>query len=134
MVLGKVFNYSPLGKRVLLISLPTSHITPNAIYEKTKKNNTPSYDMSWNAYVDSILEYGTGHCDKGCIITTEGALCTTSAHPNNLNLSPEESAAIAREMKTLHETGNLPTFGATGIVAAGVKYNFLKKEEQVGLY
>lgn len=69
---------------------------------------------------------GTCHMDKGCIIGADGAPWTTDAHPNAFKLSDEERKTIAAEVAL----GPNNNFGATGIRAGGVKYQFLRCDDK----
>ena len=89
--------------------------------------------MSWDSYIDNMMGHanlnGTCQIDKACIIGTNGAQWTTDAHPNAFRLSDDERKKIASEVAL----GANSNFGATGIRAGGVKYQFLRYEDGVVL-
>ncbi|NKC16477.1 MAG: DNA primase [Gammaproteobacteria bacterium] len=91
----------------------------------------PALAGSWDAYIDNLIAQtqdasGTTHADKACIIGLDGgALWTSVAHPNALKLASGEGAAIAQAFKSKDFT----PFMASGIVAEGVKYQFLREED-----
>ena len=86
--------------------------------------------MSWDGYIDSVLGKSKGNCDKVCIIGLENGVCwTTAAHTSNLTGTPEEFQKIAGLMKS--ET--FTTFQTDGIVLGGIKYRFLRSDEDEGL-
>jgi len=89
--------------------------------------------MSWDSYIDNLLGHTGGHGDKACIIGKDGSQWTTSANPKNINLSAAEAATIASTMKGGEKTGEYSTFQASGIHAEGVKYQFLRGDENLAL-
>jgi len=85
--------------------------------------------MSWNGYIDNLLGHCGGHADLACIIGLDGSMWTTSDHASNLNLTATEAANIGKTMKS----GEFTLFQSSGIVAAGVKYQFLRGDENLAL-
>ena len=87
--------------------------------------------MSWDSYIDNLISQtkdssGTAHADKACIISLDGgAPWTTAAHPNALALQGNEGSNIAKCFKNKDFTA----FMSSGILAAGVKYQFLREED-----
>jgi len=87
--------------------------------------------MSWDSYIDNLLAQtkdasGTTHADRVCIIGLDGgAAWTTAGHPNALKLQGSEGANIAKCFKSK----DFSAFMASGIHAEGVKYQFLRVEE-----
>ncbi|MDJ0798392.1 MAG: profilin [Calothrix sp. MO_167.B12] len=87
--------------------------------------------MSWDSYLDNLIAQtkdasGTTHADKACIIGIDGgAKWTTDGHSNALKIFPEEAVNIARCFKSK----DFSQFMASGIVAEGVKYQFLREED-----
>lgn len=87
--------------------------------------------MSWDSYLDNMCAQskssdGTAHIDKCCIIGLDGgAKWTTDGHGNALSITPEECATIARCFKS----GDFGPFMANGFTANGVKYQFLRVED-----
>lgn len=87
--------------------------------------------MSWDSYLDNLIAQtkdssGNAHCDKACIIGLDGgAGWTTDGHPNAFKMTPQEKANVARVLKS----GDLTPFQASGCMAEGVKYQFLRGEE-----
>lgn len=88
--------------------------------------------MSWDSYIDNLIAQtkdssGTAHADAACIIGIDGgALWTTTSHPNALKILPQESVNIAGCFKLKDFT----KFMAGGILVEGVKYQFLREEDQ----
>jgi len=85
--------------------------------------------MSWDSYIDNLIGQCSGACDQACIIGQDGSLWTTSANAKNLNLTAGEAATIAKAIKD----DNLVTFQTSGIVIAGVKYQYLRNLDNVYL-
>lgn len=87
--------------------------------------------MSWDSYIDNLIGQtkdasGNAHADKACIIGIDGgAPWTTSGHANALKLQGSEGASIAKCFKSK----DFSQFMASGIVAEGVKYQFLREED-----
>ncbi|KAL9965128.1 hypothetical protein ACROYT_G028883 [Oculina patagonica] len=69
---------------------------------------------------------GTTHCDRACIIGLDGgAAWTTAAHASALKLQGQEGVNIAKAFKSK----DFSPFMASGILAEGQKYQFLRVEE-----
>lgn len=86
--------------------------------------------MSWNSYIDSVLAGSTGNADQACIIGLEnGGPWTTAEHANHLNLVGNEGVAIANALKS----NDPSTLQQNGIHVGGVKYQFLRHDEEEGL-
>ena len=87
--------------------------------------------MSWDSYIDNLIAQtkdasGNAHADKACIIGLDGgAPWTTHAHPNALKLTQDEGKAIANCFKS----GDFTPFMGGGIIAEGVKYQFLREDD-----
>jgi len=87
--------------------------------------------MSWDSYIDNLIAQskdasGTAHVDKGCIIGMDGgAAWTTAGHPNALKLAGQEGPNITRCFKSK----DFSPFMSGGIHAEGVKYQFLRVED-----
>ena len=87
--------------------------------------------MHWvNSYIDNLLEQtkdasGQIHCDKACIIGMDGSKWTTDGHANHLQITYQEAAFIARVMRSK----DFKPFQASGIHAAGLKYQFPREED-----
>ncbi|MGD1716170.1 profilin [Hydrocoleum sp. CS-953] len=87
--------------------------------------------MSWDSYIDNLIGQtkdasGNTHADKACIIGLDGgAKWTTDAHPHALKLSTGETVNIAGCFKSK----DFSEFMASGIVAEGVEYQFLREED-----
>ena len=87
--------------------------------------------MSWDSYIDNLLGQskdasGTAHVDKACIIGIDGgAKWTTDAHANALKIGDAECASIAKCFKAK----DFSAFMAGGVHAEGVKYQFLRVED-----
>lgn len=88
--------------------------------------------MSWDSYIDNLVAQtkdaaGTAHCDKACIIGLDGgAKWTTDGHGNAFKVTAQEAANIARCFKSK----DFSAFMAGGVHAEGVKYQFLREEDQ----
>lgn len=84
--------------------------------------------MSWDSYIDSLIAHSrvgdTANIDKACIVG-ENAAWTSGTHPNAFNGSAAEIQKIFAEMKKDDKSG----FGVTGITFGGVKYQFLRYDE-----
>lgn len=85
--------------------------------------------MSWDSYIDNVMGHATfgnvSHIDKAAVFGTDGNAWSSDAHANALKLSDTERKKIASE---LAREGN-SDFGANGIIAGGVKYQFLRYDE-----
>lgn len=81
--------------------------------------------MSWDSYIDNLLGHCGGHCDKACIIGLDGSKWTTDGHASALKIQGSEAANIAR----CFQSKDFSQFMASGIVAEGVKYQFLREED-----
>jgi len=85
--------------------------------------------MSWDSYIDNLLGNTNGQADKACIMGKDGSLWTTSAHESALQLSADEVQTIARAFNA----GDFTTFQASGVLAEGVKYQFLRGDGNLAL-
>lgn len=86
--------------------------------------------MSWDSYIDNLVAQtkdatGAAHADKACIIGQDGSKWTTDGHANALKLSTGEAASIGAAFKNK----NFTPFMASGIHCEGVKYQFLRVED-----
>ena len=86
--------------------------------------------MSWDNYINTLVGQsndasGRTHVDRGAIVGLDGAPWTTRGHADALKASPEELAVIARVMKSKDFT----PFQSSGVVVEGVKYQFLRVED-----
>jgi len=77
----------------------------------------------WDGYIDSIISTGEGHCDKVCIIGKDGSQWTTPNHANALKIAAEEVQGIVAG------TRDISHFQTKGAVVDGVKYQFLRNDE-----
>ncbi|KAK1778616.1 profilin [Copromyces sp. CBS 386.78] len=75
--------------------------------------------MSWQAYVDTSL-VGTGHLDKGAIISAAGD--STWAATPGFTLSPEEMKFIAAVVAENGKGPNVDKVFAEGIHVGGQRY------------
>ncbi|CAH1796580.1 unnamed protein product [Owenia fusiformis] len=86
---------------------------------------------SWDIYIENIIAQskdasGTTHADKACIIGLDGgAIWTTAGHPNALKLQGQEGVNISNPFISKDFT----SFMAGGIFAEGIKYQFLRVED-----
>jgi len=93
--------------------------------------STP-YNMSWDSYIDNLIAQckdpsGNAHCDQGVIIGLDGgAPWTTASTPSGLSISAEEGAVIARCFKSK----DFSPFMSNGVTVGGIKYQFLREEDQ----
>jgi len=85
--------------------------------------------MSWDSYIDNLLGHANGSADKGCIIGIDGSMWTSSAHASNMNLSADEAAKIGKAFGAKDFSG----FQAGGVFAEGVKYTFLRSQDNLAL-
>lgn len=91
--------------------------------------------MSWDSYLDNLVwqsndSSGMAHCDRAAIISLDGGSSwTTSIHPHSIQLKPAEGEKIAQMMKS----GDFSSAQANGIVLEGVKYQFLREDDNVVL-
>lgn len=87
--------------------------------------------MSWDSYIDNLIGHskdgaGHDHCDKACIIGLDGGAPWTSAgHAKGISLNGNEGATIAQCFKSKDFT----KFQANGVHLEGVKYQFLRAED-----
>ncbi|XP_065844604.1 profilin-like [Oscarella lobularis] len=88
--------------------------------------------MSWDSYLDNLVAQskdssGSLNVDKACIIGLDGgAKWTTDGHANAFKISPAEAANVAKAFKSKDFT----PFMAGGVHLAGIKYQFLREEDQ----
>ncbi|MGW6424104.1 profilin [Nocardia sp. NPDC055053] len=87
---------------------------------------------AWDSYIDNLIAQttdsnGTAHCDRACIVGLDGSPWTSAAHPNALKLHGNEAATIGRAFKSK----DFSALQASGIVAEGLKYQFLREEDGV---
>lgn len=85
--------------------------------------------MSWDSYIDNLLGHTAGHGDAACIIGVDGSKWTTDGHPNAIKITAAEAATIGRAMNS----GDFTPLQAGGIIIAGVKYQFLRGDENIAL-
>lgn len=85
--------------------------------------------MSWDSYIDNLLGHGAGHTDMACIIGKDGSKWTTDGHANALKVTAAEAQTIGR----CFTSQDFTQFQASGIVAAGIKYQFLRGDENIAL-
>jgi len=78
----------------------------------------------WDAYVDNLIGHSSGNCDLAALIGLNGQAWTTPG-ANRLNISDEERTTIATALSTEKED----VFQTNGIRVGGVKYQFLRKDE-----
>lgn len=86
--------------------------------------------MSWDSYLDNLVAQtkdgkGVAHADKAVIIGLDGAKWTTDGHGCALKMSNSEATKIASCFKGK----NFSDFQSSGVVAGGVKYQFLREED-----
>lgn len=85
--------------------------------------------MSWDSYIDNLLGHTSGAADSACIIGQDGSSWTTDAHPEALRMTSDEINTVAACFKS----GDFTTFQAGGICVGGIKYQFLRSDENVVL-
>ncbi|XP_069135044.1 profilin-like [Argopecten irradians] len=87
--------------------------------------------MSWDSYIDNLRAYskdsaGGINADRVCIIGLDGAAkWTTDDHPNACRATPDECSNIAKAFRGKDFT----PFQAGGIYLEGIKYQFLREED-----
>lgn len=88
--------------------------------------------MSWDSYIDNCIaqskdQNGSAHCDKAAIIgLATGASWTTAGHGHAIKPKEGEGETIAKCFKS-KDFNPLMT---GGIYLEGIKYQFLRVEEQ----
>ena len=85
--------------------------------------------MSWDSYIDNLIGHTSGACDKACIIGKDGSKWTTDANPKSLQITAAEAQTLGRCMST----GDYTPLQASGILIEGIKYQFLRGEENLAL-
>jgi len=75
------------------------------------------------------MGHTSGACDKACIIGLDGSKWTTDGHPSAFKVSAAEAANIGRAFSSKDYT----PFQASGIVCEGVKYQFLRSDDNICL-
>jgi len=85
--------------------------------------------MSWDSYIDNLIGHSQESTDKVAIIGLDGSMWTTSGHPKAICLSAGESQTIGKVMKTQ----DYSSFQANGIHIEGIKYQYLKEDDNVVL-
>merc|ERR1739848_171669 len=81
--------------------------------------------MAWNSYIDSVVSVSGGDCDKVCLIGAGGGVWTDNSHASHLQITADESQKIAQGFQDESE------FQANGVRIAGVKYQFLRRDDKV---
>ena len=85
--------------------------------------------MSWDSYIDNLIEHTGGNGDAAAIIGLDGSIWTSQAHAKALKITQEEASKIATAMKKKE----FSVFQAGGIRVADVKYQFLRGDENIVL-
>jgi len=85
--------------------------------------------MSWDGYVDNLLQRGAGNIDRASIIGLNGGGKWTN-HKQEVKLTPEEAAKIAQAFTAK----DFSSFQANGIFIEGQKYQFLSQQEGKTVY
>eukprot|EP00111_Clytia_hemisphaerica_P008698 TCONS_00025423-protein len=85
--------------------------------------------MSWDGYIDNLLGHCVGQCDTACIIGKDGSKWTTDGHASALKITAQEAATVGKAFTS----GDMTPFQASGIVIAGVKYQFLRGDDILAL-
>ena len=86
--------------------------------------------FSWDSFLDNLVAQskstdGSINTDKGCIFGLDGGQTwTTTIHQYAFAMSDEERADIAR----LFKAKDFTPFMMSGVVAAGVNYQFIQGE------
>jgi profilin len=84
--------------------------------------------MSWDSYIDNLIGQCNGMADKACIIGLEGgAAWTTAEKETAIALQGNEGPTLANALKN-RDSSNL---AANGIYVEGMKYQFLRMDENV---
>ncbi|XP_071950877.1 profilin-like [Antedon mediterranea] len=89
--------------------------------------------MSWDSYIDNLIAQskdatGECHASRACIIGLDGgAAWTTNLHANALQIKDDERVTIARCFKSK----DFNTFMQSGVWCEGLKYQFLRSEDDV---
>ena len=88
--------------------------------------------MSWDSYIDNLLAQTKDSTEaaRACIIGFDGALWTTAAHPAALKLQVTEARTIARCFKWR----DFSTFMTSGVRVEGLKYQFLRVQDDKTVY
>jgi len=90
--------------------------------------------MSWDSYIDNLMGHSklgdTCQIDKACIIGRDGSAWTTAGHACALVLSDEERQKISSEVAKRGNHG----FAVSGIKAGGIKYQFLRYDDENEVY
>lgn len=85
--------------------------------------------MSWDGYIDTILGYCKGACDKVAIIGLPGgAKWTSDSHANSFKVTPAEAQKIATALSNEDDSD----FAANGVFVDTIKYQFLRADFQDG--
>lgn len=87
--------------------------------------------MSWDSYIDTLIGHSkikdVAQIDRAAIIGQNGALWTTHNHASSLKLSADEALVIGQTM----QSGDFTQVKNDGLKAEGLKYMFLRGEEDV---
>jgi len=83
----------------------------------------------WDAYITNLKGHCVGACDKAAIIGQDGSLWTTEFNGEGIVLTPEEAAIIG----TAFSSKDFTPLQAKGIFIAGVKYNYLRDDDNLVL-
>lgn len=85
--------------------------------------------MSWDSYIDNLIGHGAGHTDAACIIGMDGSKWTTDSHGQAIKITAQEAATIGR----VYTSGDASVFQTSGLHIGGIRYQFLRKDENVVL-
>jgi len=81
--------------------------------------------MSWNSYLDNMAGQCQANMDTGAIIGHNGASWTDSSSDKHLAITEQECVTIGSAMKSRQ----LEVFQTSGVKIAGVKYQFLREQD-----
>ena len=80
----------------------------------------------WDSYIDSVCAASLGNCDQVCIIgLVGGGFWTTDCHEKSVRVTAKEAVVIANALAA----DDCSVFQQNGVVIGGVKYQFLRKDE-----
>jgi len=79
----------------------------------------------WDAYIDNLISHSKGNCDKVAIIGLNGAYWTSQTGDKALVLDATEASTVSSALSSDNEE----VFQVNGIKAGGIKYQFLRRDE-----
>jgi len=84
--------------------------------------------MSWDGYIDNLIQRGQGNIDKAIIIGLNGGGKWTSKQ--EIKLTADECTKIAQAFNSK----DFSSFQANGVMIEGQKYQYLSEQDKKTIY